>query len=133
MQAKRLYLLLALLLAGGYAWLIWHLQHPAAGATVCLLKSVSGLPCPSCGTTRGISELLHGNFSGALHSNPFAVPVLLLMGVLPVWLLTDVLRRQYSFFRFYQRTERLIRTKPAAIFLMLLVGGNWIWNIWKQL
>lgn len=38
----------------------------------CHFKVLTGMPCPTCGTTRAAVALLHGDVIGALASNPLA-------------------------------------------------------------
>ncbi|PYQ15275.1 MAG: DUF2752 domain-containing protein, partial [Acidobacteria bacterium] len=45
--------------------------------TVCYLKALSGLPCPTCGSTRAAGCLAHGDLLGAFGMNPLATVVLL--------------------------------------------------------
>jgi len=40
--------------------------HPAP----CLFRLLTGIPCPTCGSTRATVSLLHGDFPGALAYNP---------------------------------------------------------------
>lgn len=47
--------------------------------SACLLKRLTGVPCPSCGTTRGVLAMLHGHVAGALAWNPLFVPASLLI------------------------------------------------------
>lgn len=54
---------------------------------VCLLKAVTGLPCPTCGSTRALGRLLHLDFAGALAMNPLATGGLV---VLAAWALLDL-------------------------------------------
>lgn len=59
----------------------------------CPLRTLTGLYCPGCGSTRALHDLLHGDIAGALAMNPLlvvALPVLLLMALragelLPTW------------------------------------------------
>jgi hypothetical protein len=51
-----------------------HLKHRAA--SVCVLRSVTGIPCPLCGGTTAAVDLGHGNLRGALAASPFAVGLL---------------------------------------------------------
>jgi len=39
-------------------------------APSCPFKALTGLPCPTCGSTRSIVHLAHGNFTAALAMNP---------------------------------------------------------------
>jgi hypothetical protein len=38
----------------------------------CPFKAVFGIPCPGCGLTAAIDELLHGQVRAALHTHAFA-------------------------------------------------------------
>lgn len=55
----------------------------------CAFRETTGLPCPGCGMTRGMSALVRGHWRDALHFHPFAplfaiaAAIMLLSGVLP--------------------------------------------------
>ncbi|GEM_PF-1487582 len=49
---------------------------------VCGFRRLTGLPCPGCGMTRGISALLKGDWRLAVHFNPFA-PIVCFISI--VW------------------------------------------------
>jgi len=53
----------------GVAWLLLNVVWPT-GLVVCPIRSVTGMPCPACGTTRGLVHLLHGEPWQAVASNP---------------------------------------------------------------
>jgi len=62
-------------------------QRPA---TLCLLRSVTGVPCPFCGGTTATVDLAHGDLRSSLAASPIALPMLLawpLLGVVrsPRW------------------------------------------------
>jgi len=42
---------------------------------LCLFRSVTGLPCPGCGLTRGFSSLSRGKITQAWALNPFSLPL----------------------------------------------------------
>jgi hypothetical protein len=136
MSRKTLYTLLGLLLLAGYAWLAWN----AAGVGVhgpvsagCLFKAVTHVPCPSCGTTRAVLLLLHGDLSGSLLLNPFGAILFIALVVTPVWLLADMLRNRESLYRFYMAAERVLMRKAwISVPLVFLVIANWLWNISKS-
>jgi hypothetical protein len=61
------------------AALVLQLALAAAGAFgggpfawPCPVRSALGVPCPGCGLTRGLLELLHGHPSAALAAHPLA-------------------------------------------------------------
>lgn len=51
-----------------------HLRHRPA--TVCVLRAVTGIPCPFCGGTTAAVDLGHGELAGALRASPLAIGVL---------------------------------------------------------
>jgi hypothetical protein len=58
-------------------------QRPA---TLCLLRSVTGVPCPFCGGTTATVDLAHGDLRSSLAASPIALPMLLawpLLGAVP--------------------------------------------------
>ena len=96
-----------------------------------MIKQVTGIPCPSCGTTRAVVALFHGNLFQSLRWNPFGVIVAVIMVVSPLWIGYDLLRGSDSLFRVYGATERALSNLWPAILLGGLVIANWIWNIVK--
>lgn len=122
-------ILIAAGLIVGYIYL--YLQPtPVFGAeheTFCLFHWVTGLPCPVCGTGRGLICLLHGNFSEALHFNPICYLALSLSLGFIVLVLRDILQKTDSL-------SRLMLAKiPAAYYAVcgLLLLANEVWNIHK--
>ena len=96
----------------------------AFGLTLCPLKRLLGVPCPSCGTTRATAMLLRGDVCGAFAMQPLAVAVLILLcpAVAVGWLtvggpwmkrLFAVLSRQILFW----------------VALTLAILANWIYVI----
>ncbi len=137
MSRSRLYTVVMLACAVGSTWL-WIQNASLLPAltgdnSTCLIKSISGVPCPSCGTTRSILELLDGHFITALQWNPMGIIVLLIMVISPVWILLDMLFKKESFLRYYSRAENHLKSKWIAIPAIGLVIINWIWNICKGL
>ena len=55
--------------------------------TVCILKAFTGIPCPTCGSTRAVGCLAHGDLPGAFAMNPLAAAALL---ALVPWALADL-------------------------------------------
>jgi hypothetical protein len=44
----------------------------------CVFKTLTGLPCPFCGTTRSLASLLHGDLRQAILYNPFSLLLFIL-------------------------------------------------------
>ena len=131
---QKVYYILLITCLGGYLWLgfnFFHTHTPKL-ATPCLFKQVTRLPCPSCGATRSIISLFHGEIKEAIFTwNPLGFLILLVMVVTPFWILHDSLFKKDSLFYVYQKAEKALAKKvvyiPAIIFILLL----WIWNIYK--
>jgi hypothetical protein len=78
----------------------------------CPLRAVTGIPCPLCGMTRGVTALVHGDIGRAVFLNP---------GSLLVVALALVLLVQWKTRRFVVPVW-LIVTVPAAL---------WTWQLFK--
>lgn len=55
---------------------------------VCLFKLATGLPCPTCGSTRAAAHLTHLDVAAAFVMNPLATAGMLLIGA---WAVADAL------------------------------------------
>src|SRR5688572_17565890 len=113
MSRSRLYpmVMLACLLGSTYLWIQKSniLPDLSRESDTCLIKSISGVPCPSCGTTRTVFELLDGHLISSLQWNPMGIIVLLIMIISPVWILADVLFKKESFLHYYRLAENQLR------------------------
>jgi hypothetical protein len=61
------------------------------GVSLCVFRLATGLPCPTCGSTRALGRLAHLDLTGALAMNPLAAAgaiALLAWGVVDLALLT---------------------------------------------
>lgn len=136
MTRNKLYVFMSAACAAGYIWLIINYHRSVSNSMetgVCLFKKLTGIPCPSCGSTRSVLSILNGDFAGALLWNPFGIIIMSILVLAPIWIIYDILLRKDSLFRFYNRTELILKQKRVAIPLILLVILNWIWNIYKGL
>jgi hypothetical protein len=136
MQKKWLYILVGVCCTAGCLWVLWNVQHyaltdPQAGLDVCLFHRVTGLPCPSCGSTRAILYITRLQFGQALYANPVGFILAAAMLVFPFWILYDIAVSKSTFYRFYQTLETCIRKRWVTVILILLVTANWLWNIYK--
>jgi hypothetical protein len=133
---NRFNLYLSLACLAGYFWLalISRLPPEEIGKQydVCLIHHFLGMPCPSCGSTRSVISLLHGDLPGALYWNPFGFLIFSILIISPIWIAYDLFLKKDSFFRFYRLTERTLSRKWVAIPAIILVLINWIWNFYKN-
>ena len=134
MTRNKLYSLLLIACLAGFIYLFYHIYTLKSETfRVCIIKNVTGYPCPSCGTTRAVTLLLQGKITESILLNPFGILVAVIMTVFPFWVLTDIFLKKDTFFRWYKKTEATIRKPWLAVILILLVLLNWIWNIYKHL
>ncbi len=119
----------------GATWLIYNYNSYRLndGFTVCIIKNVTGIPCPSCGSTRAVEALFHGNLIESILWNPFGLLLTSFLVILPVWILIDLIKKRDSLYTFYSLVESYLRQKKYTIPLISLVVANWIWNIYKGL
>lgn len=133
----RFYLMMTLALVAGYAWLFYslnlHSGDPTRETGVCLLKQVTSVPCPSCGTTRSVEQIIKGDLKEAFLLNPFGFIISVIMLVMPVWLVLDLVNMKETFYRFYIKMETILKIKWVALAAIFLVLANWAWNIAKGL
>lgn len=54
-------------------------------ATLCLLRAVTGVPCPFCGTTTAAARAATGDVLGALAANPVTVLAVLALVLAPLY------------------------------------------------
>lgn len=134
MTRNKLYSLLLIACLAGLIYLFYNIQI-ADGVyfKTCMIKGVTGYPCPSCGTTRAVRLLLQGKITESILLNPFGMIVAVIMTVFPLWVLIDIVLKKDTFFRWYKKTEATIRKPWLAVILISLVLLNWIWNIYKHL
>ena len=133
---SKLYAILLIACMAGYIWLAYNLTQPQSGNNavgVCLIKRITHIPCPSCGSTRAVLSFIHGDFLQALYINPLGILIAGIMLVTPVWILFDVITGKETLLNFYRQTEIVLKKPGIAIPLVLLVLINWIWNIVKGL
>ena len=136
MVRNKLYVLVSTACAAGYIWLFINYHRSVSDSMepgVCLFKRITGIPCPSCGSTRSVLSILNGDFAGALLWNPFGLIIISILILAPLWILYDIVLHKDSFLQIYNRAEIFLERKWIAIILILLVIMNWIWNIYKGL
>lgn len=112
-RTVRIGMLAFLLCAYVTSWSINRSGLP--GVVLCPLRASTGLPCPSCGFTRGFVAIAHGEMSVATQLNVLSIPVFI-MGVLliPLLLFELVTRKDLL--------DRCLRRHQLAVYLMLSVA-----------
>jgi hypothetical protein len=137
LSRKKLYSIFSISLASGYFWLYYVLTTGQGlknnSVEVCLIKRITSLPCPSCGSTRSILSLLHGNFLEALSINPIGILIAFIMILTPLLILLDYLTKKETLYHIYCQIEDFLRKPKFALPLIILLLINWVWNISKGL
>jgi hypothetical protein len=136
LNRNKLYSILLTACVAGYIWLYFCITTSVTenkSVEVCMIKHVTNMPCPSCGSTRSIVSLTKGNYVEAFDLNPIGYIIALIMLTAPVWIIADMILRKNSLFRCYQEIEIHLKKPKYTIPLILLVIINWIWNITKGL
>lgn len=133
---RRIYWILSFLSLAGYAWVGYNLLNGdhSATHTLCVFKNITGLPCPSCGITRSVLCLAHGDVAQALLINPLGLLAAVLLVVIPCWITIDLISGDQSLLRKFKSAEYTLRTRKLLyVPLIVLMVMNWGWNILKEL
>jgi len=133
LSRNKLYFILTVSLAAGYLWLFinYSANNGTHIAGICLIKNITSIPCPSCGSTRSVLSILKGNFLESLYWNPLGLLLFTFLVIAPLWIGYDYVFKKETFFNFYKKKEETLRQKKAALPAILFVLLIWIWNIFK--
>ena len=99
--------------------------------SLCLFKSITGLPCPSCGTTRAGLALLNGDPLEAIMINPMGVLTALILGASAFLFVYDILTHKKTLLIIAQKFERTLKRPQVFIPVVTLILLNWSWNFQK--
>jgi len=137
MSRSKLYTIVLVACCAG--WLYIGFQFPLNqegqqhDVTLCVIKQVTNVPCPSCGTTRSVIAMIKGDFASSFQWNPLGWLVGTMMFIIPIWITFDLIFKKGSFMYTYQTTENWFKSKWVAGPAIALVLANWAWNISKGL
>jgi hypothetical protein len=104
---------------GFYLTVSYLINQSGQSFTFCMLKNLTGLPCPFCGGTRAVFALLRGELFQAFWLNPLATLGLLL--VLPGYFVYAGLLRPRGW-------EKPL-SKVSVILLIAALVVNWAYLI----
>jgi hypothetical protein len=96
-----------------------------AFAPSCAFKALTGVPCPTCASTRAIVSLSHGNVASAFFMNPLILAVAL----------AALVYLFYSLFTFFFTVPRIVvglsgkEKDRLRIFAVLLILSNWLYLV----
>jgi hypothetical protein len=90
--------------------------------SVCVFRGLTGLPCPTCGSTRALGQLFLLDFAGALALNPFTTVAAV---VIAAWAVADLaLLRRRSALGLEVEPRLALRLRVGALILFL---ANWVY------
>lgn len=131
MNAKKLYLFILVFSFAGFIWLFINI-FIHTDITVCIFRGVTGIPCPSCGITGTLRSVFYGNLSETKEINFLSFLILPMIFVIPFWIISDLLFRKQTFYRFYLKTENILKRRKVAVPLLIVLLLNWIWILFKH-
>jgi len=112
-----------LLLAGARLSLAWPLPLP-----FCLLKRLTGIPCPFCGTTRCLQSCSRLDFAAALQWNPLALVAC--VGI-AAWFMVWTSDRLWNR-RWLGTVRRALQIRALRLGLVGAIFLNWVY-LWFAL
>ncbi len=131
-EKRTLYLLFTVLWILSIAWIFFfEARQHTHGMELCAFKRLTGIACPSCGITRSVVALIHGNYGDAFFINPLGYLASLLLLLTPGMLIADLITYRSSFYTAYKKLEQLFHKRSVFISFFILILINWIWNICK--
>lgn len=137
LKDNRFYPFAVLAVFTGYAWVLLNIviNHSSqiTSPGLCIFKSVTGIPCPSCGSTRSVLSIIDGNFHQAMLHNPIGFILALTLIILPLWLIYDSVTGKRSMQNFYNRAEFYLKKKALIVPFIVIILTIWTWNIFKDI
>ncbi len=115
-----------LLLAGMFAAFVaaaYALPAPLLAALGCPFKRITGVPCLTCGSTRAVEALKHGDVWAAVALNP------LVTVAFAAWALFALYGAVVVALKLPRLTPRPGLARPAAFAILALALINWVYLI----
>ncbi|MCX6243106.1 MAG: DUF2752 domain-containing protein [Bacteroidetes bacterium] len=134
MSRKKIHLFILLFAFAACSWILLNnylIKADKPLVNVCLFRMVTGIPCPSCGTTHALISIVRGNFRTAFYENILGFPAAVMLLVFPVWIICDLLFKRESFYRFYRNVESFLRKRWVAWTALGLLLLIWGWNLYR--
>jgi hypothetical protein len=117
----------------GVAGVVWLVVDGVTDGTwtPCLFKLLTGIPCPSCGSTRAVLALLRGD--DVLAYNPLGIFTFAAALLTLAMLCRDVITGSDSLFLVWRRGEQFVRQPWVAAAGIAVLASNWVWTIARGL
>lgn len=117
----------------GLCYILFSNFYPIENTSFCIIKNVTGMPCPSCGSTRSVLLLGEGKFLEAFKINPLGYVIVFIMTIIPATFVYGLIKHKNLLSEIFFKAEKLIRKKYIFIGFVVLIFINWIWNFYKGL
>jgi hypothetical protein len=131
---RKFYTFTGLFLATGWLWILYNYYLSGrAELQTCIVKRLTDIPCPGCGTTRSVLSLMQGHWFDAVWFNPLGILSVLGLVVGSAMWIYDTLIRRTSLLQSILLFERFLNKPPIAVVALILILINWYWNITKGL
>lgn len=91
---------------------------------ICLIYNFFHIPCPGCGCTRALIELLKGNITNSIEYNPLPLLLVVICSIIILWNLIDYIRKKKTFKLFMEKYKQII-----IILSIILTGIVWAINL----
>ncbi len=119
-----------LLILGAIGYLFFYFSPSSSeDLLLCPFKTITGIPCPACGSTRATILLFKGEFEAAFWLNPLVYITHSLALAIGIWMVKDILTHRETFFPFLRRKWSWYILLP----ILLLLAFNMWWNYIKGL
>ena len=130
---RSIYILLSSLSFLGLTWTFKNLIQGGGSISYCPIKYITGFPCPACGSTRSVVQIVQGDFVDGFLLNPLGYVITVFLFVIPFWVIMDITAKKNTLPKVYRQSLDTIRKRAVAIPLIITIIGNWLWNINKGL
>lgn len=84
----------------------------------CLFKSIFSIACPTCGMTRAMLSLLHGDIMSAIYYNILAIPLVILLIVIDVVIIVDLVKNS----NYLEKIWKVLVKHYKVIILLFIVS-----------
>ena len=109
------------------AWALFCIIWPESDFTICLFKTLTGLPCPTCGTSRALVHLAHGHPADAASQTALIFPLLALAPWPFLAAIADVIKGGHRTRQMFRWVDALARQHHLwFVALGAAVLGYWV-------
>lgn len=126
---RTFYKFIYLFISVSILWIVWHLCGSVPSYIGCPFKSVTGIPCPSCGMTTGVLSHLSGHHKEGFLSHPLAFIMIIMMCAVIIMAISDAISGRKRLFEYYLKVEKSFQNKWVVIVFTIFILSLWAYNI----